>query len=64
VKTLELTLGDELAARLEEAARKQGISLEELLRTSAAEKLDRDAAFEAAADYVVEKNETLYERLS
>ncbi len=64
MKTLEVTFADDLVAQLEEVARERGISLEELVRVSTIEKLERDAQFEAAADYVVTKNEKLYERLS
>ncbi len=64
MKTLEVTFADDLIAQLEEVARERGVSLEELVRVSTIEKLERDAQFEAAADYVVTKNEKLYERLS
>lgn len=64
MKTLEVTFADDLIAQLEGVARERGISLEELVRVSTIEKLERDAQFEAAADYVVTKNEKLYERLS
>ena len=64
MKTLEVTFADDLIVQLEEVARERGISLEELVRVSTIEKLERDAQFEAAADYVVTKNEKLYERLS
>lgn len=64
MKTLEVSFADDLIAQLEEVARERGISLEELVRVSTIEKLERDAQFEAAADYVVTKNGKLYERLS
>ncbi|HEY0155821.1 MAG TPA: CopG family transcriptional regulator [Thermoanaerobaculia bacterium] len=64
MKTLELHLPDDVATRLERAAREQGVSLEELIRRSVDEKLARDAEFASAADYVLAKNSDLYERLS
>ena len=64
MRTLEVTLPDEVVAKAQEAAEHKGVSVEELLRSSLLEKLERDAAFEAAATHVLAKNAELYERLS
>jgi len=64
VKTLEITLSDEVAAQVEQAAQRRGVSIEDLLVSSVAERLQREAEFESAARYVVAKNAELYERLS
>lgn len=64
MKTLEITLPDEVAAQVEQAAQTRGISVQELLASSVAEKLERDGDFESAAKYVLAKNSEPYERLS
>jgi len=64
VRTLEVTLPDDVVAKAQRAAADRGVSVEELLRSSLVEKLERDAAFEAAATHVLSKNADLYERLS
>jgi hypothetical protein len=64
VRTLEITLPDEVAERVEHAARHRGVSVEDLLQSSIVEKLDREAEFESAAAHVLAKNVELYERLS
>ncbi|HXG68412.1 MAG TPA: DNA-binding protein [Blastocatellia bacterium] len=64
MKTVEVELTKQVAARLQEAAKKLGITLEELLQVSVEEKLARlDSDFQAAADYVLSKNTELYKRL-
>jgi antitoxin FitA len=60
VKTLAISISDEVAAKLEHAARQRGISVEDLLLRSA----EREADFESAAEYVLAKNAELYERLA
>jgi len=63
--TLEITLPDQTASRLHEAAQKLGVSPEELLRISLEEKLEQlDTDFQAAARYVLAKNRELYQRLA
>ena len=42
----------------------QGVSVEQLVRLSVEEKIQRDAQFEAAVGKVLEKNTELYRRLS
>ena len=64
MRTVTIDLPDETAARIDEAARHHGVSVEDLVRTSVEEKLARDAEFEAASDRVLAKNAELYERLS
>jgi len=63
--SLEVSLDETTAKRLEQAAERLGVSTEELLRLSLQEKLDRlDEAFRSAADYVLDKNSELYRRLA
>ena len=64
MRTVKLDLPDETAERVEEAARHQGLSLEQLIRASVEEKLARDSEFEAAASRVLSKNIELYDRLA
>jgi hypothetical protein len=63
-RRVELDLPDDLASRAEQAAMEQGVSVEQLLRLSVEEKIQRDAQFEAAIGKVLEKNAELYRRLS
>jgi hypothetical protein len=71
MKLLELNLPDATAAKLEEKARSVGLTAEQLavlslierFETSDAE-LQLDSAFEAAADYLIDKNEELHKRLA
>lgn len=64
MKTLEIHVPEDVAAKIEEAAEHKGVSLDELIRVSVEEKLARDAEFEHAARRVLDKNAELYERLS
>ena len=64
MRTVKLDLPDDTAARVEEAARHQGISPEDLIRASVEEKLTRDDEFAAAAERVLGKNAELYDRLA
>ncbi|MCU1348470.1 MAG: hypothetical protein JWO56_1500 [Acidobacteria bacterium] len=64
MKTLEIHVPDEIASKIERAARERGISVEQLLQASVEEKIQRDAQFEAVAARVLEKNAELYRRLS
>lgn len=64
MKTFEIHLPDEVAAKIERAAGEKGVSVEELVRSGVEEKLERDEQFEAAARHVLDKNAELYERLS
>lgn len=65
MQTLEIQLPEQIAVRLQEAAQKLGVSVEVLLQASVEEKLARlDEDFLAAANYVLEKNSELYQRLA
>ena len=64
MKKFEITLQDEVAARVEAAANQRGVSVTELLESTVAENLQREVEFESATEYVLEKNAELYERLS
>jgi predicted transcriptional regulator len=64
MKILEITVPDEIAAKVEQVAHERGVSVEDLLRSGIIEKLDREAEFESAAAHVLSKNAGLYERLS
>jgi len=63
-KTVEVHLPDELASRVEHAATLRGVSVEQLVKISVEEKIDRDAQFESAVTRVLDKNAELYRRLS
>lgn len=65
MKTFEVHLDEPIASRLAEVAGKLGLTPEELVRRCLEEKLARiEDEFVRAAEYVVEKNEELYRRLS
>ncbi|MGE3388320.1 MAG: DNA-binding protein [Bdellovibrionales bacterium] len=65
METLEVKLKDQTAARLEAAAERLGLTLEQLLEISVEEKLARlDKDFLDAAQYVLDKNAELYDRLA
>ena len=64
MKTIPVTIPDEVASDIERLAAIRGISAEEYLREGLDEKLVRDASFEDAARYVLEKNAELYRRLA
>ncbi len=58
-------LDDEQWARLEERARELGVDARELARAAVNDLLTRPADdFERAAQFVLEKNQELYRRLS
>jgi len=65
MERLEVKLKDQTVARLEAAAEKLGLTPEQLLEISIEEKLARlDKDFLDAAQYVLNKNAELYERLA
>jgi predicted transcriptional regulator len=64
MKTFQIQVPDEIASKIERAAEERGISVDELLRASVAEKIERDSRFEHAVGRVLEKNAELYRRLS
>ena len=63
--SISLNLDDEQSARLEERARKLGVDPRELAKAAVNDLLTRPAEdFDRAAQYVLEKNQELYRRLS
>ncbi len=65
METLNIKLTDQTVARLEAAAERLGLTPEQLLEISLEEKLSRlDKDFLDAAQYVLEKNAELYNRLA
>ena len=65
METLEVKLKDQTAAKLEAAAERLGLTPEQLLEISVEEKLARlDKDFLDAAQYVLDKNAELYDRLA
>ena len=64
VKTLELHVPDDVATKVEAAANRHGVTVEELLRLSVDEKLARDAELEEAVRVVLAENADLYRRLA
>jgi len=65
MKTLEVQLPEQTASKLEEAAERLNVSLEQLLVLSVEEKLAQlDAEFRDSSDYVLKKNAELYDRLA
>ena len=65
MKTLTIKLPDKTAAEINQAARKLGVSAEDLVRASVEEKLEQlRIGFEEAAEHVLSKNAELYRRLA
>ena len=65
MSTLEIEITDEMAAKLNAAAERLGVTPADYLRRIAEEKLsERDEEFERIADYVLTKNVELYRRLA
>lgn len=62
--TIVIDLAEERLRKLHEVATRFGVSPEELARVSIEELLDRpDQAFNRVADLVLDKNDSLYQRL-
>ncbi|MCA9836622.1 MAG: hypothetical protein KC422_06900 [Trueperaceae bacterium] len=61
---LEITLPDDIAKKLQEAATQLNISPEEMAADSIAEKLERYAVYKSVAKHVLKKNSELYKRLA
>ncbi|MGO9118725.1 MAG: ribbon-helix-helix protein, CopG family [Desulfomonilaceae bacterium] len=62
---LKISLPEDKMARLTEKASAYGISPEELVRASVDQLVEGpEAEFKKAADYVLKKNEQLYQRLA
>ena len=65
MKMLTINLPEKTAAEADEAARKLGLSVEDLVRASLEEKLQQlSLSFDEAAKRVLEKNAELYQRLA
>ena len=65
MKTLTISLSEQTATRVDEAARELGLSAEALVQVSIEEKLERlRLPFEEAARHVLGKNAELYRRLA
>ena len=63
--SFKVDLPESTASRLEEAAQRLGVSLDDLIRISVEEKLARlDDSFRNAAEEVISKNADLYKRLA
>jgi len=63
-KTFEVHVPDELASQIEKAATARGLTVQQLVKISVEEMIERDAEFESAAARVLERNAELYRRLS
>ena len=65
MKMLEIQLPEQTAANLENAAKRLSVSPEQLLVLSVEEKLAQlDEESRRSADYVLQKNADLYDRLA
>lgn len=65
MSTLTITLSEDRFAKLQEIADRFNIKAEELARVSIEELLTRpEETFQRAADYILQKNAELYQRLA
>jgi len=65
LSTITIAIPDERLRQLQEAARRLGVSPEDLVRVSIEDLLaGTDEKFKSAADRVLEKNAELYRRLA
>ena len=65
MNTITLALPDNRMLKLREVAERLGVSPEDLVRVSIEEWLNRpDEEFRRALDYILKKNEALYQRLA
>jgi predicted transcriptional regulator len=65
MSSITIKLSDEQSLRLQEAAARFGLSPEDLVRVSLEDLLARpEEDFQAAVEYVLNKNEELYHRLA
>ena len=63
--SISLNLDDEQSKRLQERARELGVDARELAKAAVNDLLTRSADdFDRAAEFVLEKNQELYRRLS
>jgi hypothetical protein len=64
MSTLTITMTEEKASQLADAAREMGVPVEDLLQRITDDFLSRKEGFEGAAKYVLQKNAELYRRLA
>ncbi len=65
MSSITITISDDQLAKLEEVAARFGVSPEDLVRYSIDDLLTQpEQAFEQAAQYVLDKNRDLYQRLA
>jgi predicted transcriptional regulator len=64
MSTLTIRIPESAKDRLQEAAAKLGVSVEEMVQKSIEDYLDRKLRINMATDYVLKKNEELYRRLA
>jgi hypothetical protein len=64
MNTLTFAVSAEIAEQLHIAAREMGVPIEDLLQKIAADFLSRKADFPSTAEYVLQKNAELYQRLA
>jgi len=65
MQSIAVQIPDQIVSRLEQAAKKLGLTVEQLLQISLEEKLARlDEEFQTAAEHVLNKNDELYKRLA
>ncbi len=64
MSTLSLEIEDEKVAQLAEAALARGLTIEELMQQLVDDFLSNKVNFKAAAEYVLNKNVKLYQRLA
>lgn len=64
MSTITFQIEEQEASQLADAAREQGVQVEELLRQITKDYLARKQGFETAAKYVLQKNAELYRRLA
>ncbi len=63
--TITIPISDDRFVKLNELSHEFGVSLEDLIRISIEELLTQsDNKFQGAMDYVLDKNQELYQRLS
>ncbi len=67
METLTINLPDNILFQLRAVSKKAGLSVEKLIQNGIQETLDKlnqDADFESASDYILQKNDELYQRLA
>ena len=62
--TIQIKVADDRLAKLRELAARVGLTPEEFLQRRVEQLIDSDEVFCKAAEYVLEKNRELYQRLA